>query len=213
MLFRSISGAGVSRLEFSVGMSTKLALGHQDILVHLTGELRVGTSGAVIPKAYTAELIWSTTADNAKGLNLNNGGKLTIYRDPAVYGSVESAILAADWTAGQTFTVIGDLTEKWAAGQIITVHKNPTVYSNYNTDVCLFTIASLALNGANTDITINEAAPAVTFLAGARVEMISRNVLLSKAGANTAIGQYNTLRPRIYDQNVQANHNCIISNA
>ena len=207
----TINSGGI--LLFSLSMTTKLTLGHADILIKNGGELRCGTAAGVLPKAYTADLIWDTTADNAKGINIETGGKLTQYGDPALYGSVESAILAANWTAGQTFTVVGDLTGKWAVGQIITVHKNPATYGNYNTDVRLFTIASVVLNGSNTDITINEAAPAVTFLAGARVEMISRNVRLSKLGANTAIGNYNSLRPRIYDRNVQANNNCVISNA
>ncbi|MBM4302539.1 MAG: hypothetical protein FJ121_13635, partial [Deltaproteobacteria bacterium] len=107
------SGVGVSRLEFSAGMNTKLTLGHQDILVQLTGELRVGTAGAIIPKAYVAELIWNTTADNAKGINLASGGKCNIYGDPDYYGSdfdttlVSQAVIPA---AGNsvTITVLGD---------------------------------------------------------------------------------------------------------
>ena len=48
-------------LTFSRVMSTKLTIGHQDIVIGAAGEIRVGALGAIIPKEYTAELIWNTT--------------------------------------------------------------------------------------------------------------------------------------------------------
>ena len=58
------------------------------------GELRVGASGAVIGKAYNADLIWNTSSDNSKGISVISGGKLTIYGDPDYYGSDGETTLA-----------------------------------------------------------------------------------------------------------------------
>ena len=74
-------------LTFSASMNTMLTLGHQDIVINNGGELRVGASGAVIDKSCLAELIWNTTSDNAKGIDVKAGGKLTIYDDPSYFGS------------------------------------------------------------------------------------------------------------------------------
>ena len=206
----TINNGGI--LTFLATANTKITLGHQDIRIESGGELRIGASAAVIDKAYKAELVWNTTVDNAKGIYVVSGGKLNIYGDPTYYGSDDDTELAADWTTGQTFTVVGDFTAKWNVNDEITVHKG-AAYSNYNTDTALFTIASLALNGSNTDITINEAAPGVTFYAGGQVINVTRNVKLSKLNAVTTIGNYNTNRPRIYDANASGNNNCKVSAA
>lgn len=103
-------------LTFSVSMTTLLALGHQDILINNGGELRVGASGAVIPKAYLAEILWNTMADTpAKGINLAAGGKLYVYDDPDYYGSdydaefatVSGAIVGASKAAACVITWTG----------------------------------------------------------------------------------------------------------
>ncbi len=126
----NINSAGI--LTFSTALSTKLTLGHQDIVVNNGGELRVGASGAIIPKTYTAELIWNTTADNAKGINLAAGGKLTVYGDPDYFGSDYDTTLVASSgavpAAGNaiTITVAGDFTTKWIAGQELLMHKGGT---------------------------------------------------------------------------------------
>ena len=206
----TINNGGI--LTFLATANTKITLGHQDIRIESGGELRIGASAAVIDKAYKAELVWNTTVDNAKGIYVVSGGKLNIYGDPTYYGSDDDTELAANWTTGQTFTVVGDFTAKWNVNDEITVHKG-AAYSNYNTDTALFTIASLALNGSNTDITINEAAPGVTFYAGGQVINVTRNVKLSKLNAVTTIGNYNTNRPRIRDANASGNNNCKVSAA
>lgn len=192
----TVNSGGV--LSFSPVMNTKLTLGHQDILVNSGGELRMGDSSAPIPKDCTAELAWKTTADNAKGINIANGGKWTVYGDPAYYGENDIAELVADWTSGQTFTVLGDYTSLWRPGQTLTIHKG-TNYAAYNTDVMLGTITALVPNGSNTDITISQAFPGGTFYATGRVTNVTRNVKLYKFGAFGLIGAYNTNRPRILD--------------
>lgn len=199
-------------LSFSTSMNTLLTLGHVDINIGSAGELRIGTSGSPLLKTYTAEIAWATTADNAKGLYINSGGKLTVYGDPAYYGSNGyKAALSANWTSGQSFTVTGDFSG-WNVGDVITVHKY-ALYSSYNTDVSVFTIASRSYASGVTTITINEAAPAVTFNAGGHVNNASRNVKLSLSGASTAMANYNSNRPRVYDVNARGNFNCVLSNA
>ncbi len=198
-------------LSFSTSMNTLLTLAHVDLTIGSAGELRIGTSGAPLLKTYTAEIAWATTADNVKGLYINSGGKLTIYGDPAYYGANGyKAQLSANWTTGQSFTVTGDYSG-WNVGDTITVHKY-ALYSSYNTDVGLFTIASRSYAAGVTTITINEAAPAVTFNAGGHVNNASRNVRLSLNGAATTMGSYNSNRPRIYDLNAEGNNNCVLSN-
>ncbi|RJO61096.1 MAG: hypothetical protein C4542_07360 [Dehalococcoidia bacterium] len=206
----TIASGGI--LNFMPDMNTKVALGHQDIVIQSGGELRVGNLEAPILKDQTAELVWSTTADNVKGINIANGGKLTIYGDPDHYGSNDIAELAADWTAGQTFTVVGDYTALWQAGQPITVHRG-TDYSAYNTDTVIVSIASMALNGGNTEITIAQTFPGGTFYASGRVTNVGRNVKFYKNLASGAIGNYNTNRPRILDNNGILNQNVHVKDA
>jgi hypothetical protein len=208
----TINSGGV--LTFSTAMSTKLTLGNVDLAIMSGGELRVGGAGAPVPKQYLAQLVWNTTSDNAAGLYVNNGGKLTIYGDPDYYGSLDRTVLAADWTAGRTFQVVGNFASKWAAGAILYIHKG-AAFSNYSTDInnvaTPFTIASLSYDSGTdtTAITINESAPGATFKAGGRVVNAGRNVQLSKSGASTDIGNYNSNRPRLIAQNTTDSPNYI----
>ncbi|MBI5903914.1 MAG: hypothetical protein HZB84_10595 [Deltaproteobacteria bacterium] len=193
-------------LSFATNANTLLTLGHVDLTVGSTGELRIGTSGSPLLKTYTAEMVWATTADNAKGLVITNGGLVTLYGDPAYYGANGyKAQLSADWTAGQSFTVTGDYSG-WNVGDVITVHKN-ALYSSTTTDTQIFTIASASYAAGVTTITINEAAPAVTFKQYGHVNDVSRNVKLSKSGATTTMGAYNTNRPIITDNTLSTNTN------
>ena len=197
-------------LTFATGATTKLMIGQNTIAIANGGELRIGASGAVIGASYTATVDIASTSDSDR-ITIAEGGKLTIYGDPAYYGSDDDTTLASNWTTGQTFTVTGDFTTKWVANQMLTVHKG-TTYSNYSSDITLVTIASVAANGANTDVTINEAKPDGTFYSGGQVLNVSRNVILQKNGAITAIGQTNSNRPRIADSNTVAG-NVNLSNA
>ncbi len=193
-------------LSFSTSMNTLLTLGHVDLTVGATGELRIGTSVSPLLKTYTAEIVWATTADNAKGLVITNGGLVTVYGDPAYYGANGyRAQLSADWTTGQSFTVTGDYSG-WNVGDVITVHKN-ALYSSMNTDTQIFTVASATYGAPNTTITINEAAPAVTFKQYGHVNNVSRNIRLSLNGAATTMGSYNANRPYIKDETTSANLN------
>src|SRR5512139_2954997 len=57
-------------LTFATASNTKLTMGHVDISIGATGEVRIGAAGAVIGASYTAEVLWNTTADLAKGWNI-----------------------------------------------------------------------------------------------------------------------------------------------
>jgi hypothetical protein len=214
----NINSAGI--LTFSTALSTKLTLGQQDIVVNNGGELRVGASGAIISKTYSAELIWNTTADNVKGISLANGGKLTVYGDPDYFGSDCDAVLAVSSgavpTAGNsiTITVTGDFTTKWVAGQELIMHKGGT-YASYINDFCRLAITSVAANGSNTDVacTVTERPAALTCAVGADVINVSRNVLIYKLSYNANLGQYNTYRPRIANSNVVGTSNINIHDA
>lgn len=185
-------------LTFDSTTNTKITFGHVDLSISATGELRAGSSSAPINSANTCELVWNTTADNTKGILVTaSGGKVTAAGSPSVYGSSYVTTLAADWTTGKTFTVTGDYTTKWKQNQILFVPSYGT--SSVGTNYCQVTIASLAANGLNTNITINETAPGIACYAGGHVVNVSRNVMFKKYGATISRENRNTNRPRIFD--------------
>lgn len=190
-------------------MSTKLTLGHVELTVSATGEMDWGKTGDVVGSAYVAEVLWNTTADNAKGIMVASGGKFYSLDNPAYYGSLDFSLTQANWTSGTTFYVTDNVSAKWSSGHELTVHKYVLGYLAAN--VALVTIASTPTwDGAKSTIVINEAFPTGTFNAGGRVEHLSRNVRFGKLGASTAIGNANTLRPRMTMFNTTANPYCEI---
>jgi hypothetical protein len=195
----TITNGGI--LSFVTNASTKLTLGNVDLTINNGGELRIGASGAIIPYTYTAELYWNTTGDATCGIKPANGGKLTIYGDPVYYGSDDMTVLQADWTSGQSFTVIGNYSAKWVSGQQLVLHKG-ALYSNYNSDFALVTLNGAPSNASNSICAINESFPGGTFKnTTGRIVNVSRNVILGKLNATTTIGAYNSNRPIITDSN------------
>ena len=203
----TINNGGI--LTFLNSMSTKLTLGHVDITINNGGELRVGSSGAgLIPYNHQAELVWNTTADNARGINIVAGGKFTVYGDPAYYGSKYDYILATQVvipaaTNAVTVTITGNYAVNFVGGQELLIHKGGA-YASYINDFARLAVVSAANNGANTDIscTVTERPAALTCLVGADVLNVSRNVMLYKLGYNANLGQYNTNRPRVTNANL-----------
>jgi hypothetical protein len=214
----TINSGGI--LTFSTGMSTKLTLGHQEITINSGGELRIGASGAVIPQAYTAELIWSPTSDNSKGITIASGGKLTIYGDPAYYGSVDESRLYQDWSApasgNSTLYVTGNVSGKWLVGQQLLIHKGQA-YSNNTNDFCLVSIqATVTYDGAKSTVPVTMVSipgGAATFYTTGDVLHVSRNVQLYKSGASTVIGNQNTSRPRLINATPLGSYNISINDA
>jgi hypothetical protein len=191
-------------LSFATGANTKLTFGNVDLTINNGGELRVGTTGAVIGASYKAEIYWNTTSDNSKGIKINHGGKMNVGGDPAYYGSSFKTTLAVNWTSGSSFTTNEDMSGKWVTGQVLTIHKN-ALCSNWLTDVFPATIASVS----GTTVTINESFPGGTFNSGGLVLNLSRNVILGKLIADAEPIPINnsgnlksyTNRPVILDSN------------
>jgi len=213
----TITNGGI--LTFATASSTKITLGHEDILIQSGGELRVGASGAVIAAANTAELIWNTTSDNAKGINVNDGGILNIYGDPTYYGSDDETTLANDAENTNGDTVIkttDDMSAIWTVGDELTIKvEDAGDGSSYTDAIKLGTIQSFdGVDGTlvTLDITITAAA-GVGNTWTSPVVNVTRNVKLLKLNASTAIANYNSNRPRIYDVNASGNNNCTVSNA
>ena len=65
-------------LSFATDLTTKLTLGNAKITINNGGELRIGADGAVITDGCLCEVLWNTTSDNANGITINNGGKLSL---------------------------------------------------------------------------------------------------------------------------------------
>ena len=167
-------------LTFHTGMDTLLTLG--DVDLNVAGTLKVGTVAAPIGAAYTAVIDHKSTTSSSELIGTSTS-EIHICGDPGYFGSNIMATLVADWTSDQVFTVAGDITGDWNSGDTLIVIKDGE-YSNFATDCQIVTIDSIALNGANTDITINEAFPGGTYSIGAYVFHVERNVVYRCGGTS-----------------------------
>jgi hypothetical protein len=95
--------------------------------------------------------------------------------DSNLYGNTHTTVLESDWTSGTTFTVHGSGAQGWLNGQVVTVEMNDG--ENYGISrIRLYHVGSVQANGSNTNVTITEAAPGLSFYAGGIVNNVSRNV-------------------------------------
>jgi hypothetical protein len=192
-------------LYFPLDMTTKLTFGHVDMTIGATGSLITSSDGTVgnigvVDDTFTCSVIWNTTSDNAKGMIITNGAYVDIRGDSALYGGTHSTTLFANWTSGQTLTAVGTAPRLWLAGQTFTIARNT---STGVATTLRYTIASVLANGSNTDITISEAAPAISFIADGQIENEARNVKIYKLGAEIpAMDTAYTNRPWIDDNHV-----------
>ena len=190
-------------LTFSITMDTKMVIATgKRIVINNGGELRIGASGAVVDDAYTAELYFNESSDDSDAMLINAGGKLTMYGDPVYYGSDGETTLAdnAENTDGDAIIKTADnMSALWNVGDEICIHiKNS--YSAYNTDVILRTISSFD-GGDGTLITVTGGNVTTNSGCVGKVINVSRNVKFGKLSAVTTIGQYNSNRPGIDDNN------------
>jgi len=210
----TINSSGI--LNFLTTANTKITLGHDDIRVNSGGEFRVGKSGTIIGTAYTAELVWNTTSDNAKGIYVADGGILNIFGDTTYYGSDDETALEDDAENTDDDTSIitkQDMSALWNIGDELTIKVEDAGDStSYIDAIKLGTIQSMSGTTIVLDININADTGAGDTWEAPVVNM-SRNVVLSKLSSDTGIGDYNSNRPRIYDLNASGNNNCIINNA
>lgn len=189
-------------LNFATNMSTQMRIANASTIAG-TGTINIGSALSPLPKQYTCQ-IHLTCGTNATGGVLTTGtGNIQAYGDPEYYGSDFDTQLAADWTSGQTFNVVGDFSTKWAAGHILHIHqKNNSKFTGttgHTVDVKPYTIGSVGAYAAGvTPITISDAAPGVTFDSGGYVLNVSRNVTFLKTGYDlkTGMGVAGALSPR-----------------
>lgn len=187
----TINANGV--LTFKKNANTRLAFGHVNFVIN--GTLKVGEPGLPIQNGFQAIIEFNTTVDNAKGFNIAATAIINMVGDVAYFGDLLVSYLAANWVAGQTFTVLGNVIGKWQINQQLILNRNLANYSAQATDSAIVTIANLAPNGPNTDITIAEAFPGVQFNIGGIVLHLSRNVIIRKVGVVLTTNQQNTFRP------------------
>lgn len=201
------AGSIYGLLSFKTDMSTAMLVGNSTIIVYPGGELRIGNSDAPIDAAYKAELYINATSDASASITNGTGantGKFTICGDVDYYGGNRTARLSSAWTSGQSFTVTGDRSAWDSNGGAKTCRIYMNKYSvvsgsTYLTHTGIFTINTAVYSAETglTTITINEAAPGVTYAARAPVVFHSRNVIIGKTGASYAAGNVNSNRPQI----------------
>lgn len=182
-------------LTWVTSMDTRIELGTAATFI-IAGTITIGSSGTPIDKAYTAYIVLNATS-NAEYFNCYADSIVSIYGDSDFYGSTFTADVASDWTSGQTFTVTGDLTSTWAVGNTLALLKDGASASA-STDMVYVTIASLALNGSDTDITINEAFPSGSYSTDSIVYNIGRNVIIALNGSTTIVNAGDSSSARAY---------------
>ena len=209
-----ITNGGI--LTFSTGANTKLTLAHQNLNVASGGELRVGASGAEINAANTAEVLWNTTSDNAKGLQIADGGTLSVYGASDYCSDYEDTLANdAENTDGDVrIKTVTDMSAIWHAGDELTIKvENAGDSTSYQDAIKLGVIQSFeAANVIVLDITITAAAGVGNTWISPVVD-VTRNVQFGKLNASTAIANYNTNRPQFIDNNADGNDNCYFSYA
>lgn len=203
----TVSSNGI--LRYAKNQNTRLVLGNFNLNIGngtTNGRLFIGDDAEnPIPAQYTAILEFTPTADNSKGIFIKTpwaettNSCIKVYGDKNYYGETIESTLVSNWSSGQTITVAGDLTTKWKVGQKLVLQNIYSSGAPSDTNpakIQVVTIAGLTLNGSNTDILLSESWT-YEFIANAIVTNISRNIKIKKFGASEAVGNKNTLRPKI----------------
>jgi hypothetical protein len=195
----TISIANTATLRCSRSMDTLIAIGgNNSLIVQNGGTLDWGTVASPIPAAYSAIMEFAPTSNGGGGLSSGSSDTNISIVGDQLYKTIKRTALVSNWTSGKTITVSGDLTTVWAIGDEILVEKYIYVSAPHLNGVFKGTIAGMALNGANTDITFNEAFSIVCYTGGFVINLNSGNVIIRKVSAQTGIGQYNlTLTPQV----------------
>ena len=161
-------------LVFDNTTTTYMGIGDANLIVN--GDLTIN----VVDSAETCTIVINSTV-YTNGFEIGSAATVNISGDPDVYGSTPEAIIYSNWVSGQTFTITDDYVGVWASGDELYLVKDGE-YSAIATDGVLVTINTIAANGDNTDITINEAFPGGSYSAGAYVWNIERNVIIDLNG-------------------------------
>lgn len=207
------------KLSFDDGGYRFLLLGQADLNVANGGELEIGTSGSNFAANRIAEILWDPFFDNSKGLQIADGGKLTIY-GASDYCTVYEDTLADDTenTDGdKVIKTVTDMSADWHGGDELMIKtENVGNTTSYKNAVKRAVIQSFAGQLITLDIDITaETGVGDTWVAP--VVNVTRNVRLGKLDADVACGDgsthYNTDRPYFRDTNADGNNNCVFSHA
>jgi len=200
-------------LTFVTDDDTKLTFGNVSLTIGAAGTLNVGSAVTPVGAAYTAEIIFNTTGDNAQGITVTDGGTYNIYGDSAYCTSWETTLdnNAENTDGDNTIITNNDMDGDWHVGDEITIKRESTGDSSSRTDaVVVRTIAGIS----GTTITLNDTLTGVTADVGdtwvSRVANVTRNVKIYKYGAETDIqsaSRYNTNRPFFVDNTTGVNSN------
>lgn len=219
----ALGGATVSAgglLWFATDQNTGIFFDATAVLAIASGgELRIGVAGAVLNQAYTAKVHWLQGASVRNVFTTVPGSIVNAYGDPDLYGSTKYGELNDNWTAGQTFYVVGDYSSLWVPGQRLWVHKYID-YVSLATDAVIYTIDTVGAYDSGNDrtpITIVEAAPGVPFNAGGQIINLARNIEFIDPGSSEAVNGFSGYTERIRAQLAQSStdyninmHDCIV---
>ncbi len=180
-----------SKLEFN-GTGTGITIG-------AAGIIRTGVNdGDYVDSDHKLQIFWQNGASGRYGWQLTDGGKIELNGDPAFYGSTRYSNFHDDWSAGDTFYVVGDVTGKWAAGQYLAIERfNATrVGSPHQTQIQTIQIESIGTYDAANDrtpITAVETSPpgSQTYYTGGYVINLTRNVEFGIEATTHTIYAYN----------------------
>lgn len=196
----TITSGGV--LIFPINQNSEINFDATAVLtVESGGELRAGTSGSPIGSSYNCDIKFPQGTVNRDVFVIDDGGTLNIYGDSDFYGGERWANIRDNWSSGQTFYLRGDYSSAWQTGQRFAIARYNSSHTGYTNGVYNFTIATVGAYEAGlnrTPITINEAAPGVTFYDWAPVVMLSRNINLINTNATYTMYAYNAAVERIY---------------
>ncbi len=194
-------------LTFPTGSNSKIIF-EQDAVFSISGTLNAGASGTPVDASYTCIFEFVNASSARDIIDIEDGSTVNIYGDPDFYGDEKYAEVKTEITLDGTddvFTVTGDYTTKWVAGQKIFVAQNCAYKGNPHLTACnIFEIESVSANGADTDIEIvDQGGDTNTYYVGGRVVMLSRNVIFREQSVSWAIGAYTGHNNRIdYNKSV-----------
>ena len=177
-------------LSFDDSANRKIIFGHSEVTVEAGGQFGDGKFDA----AYTLEIYWNTTADNAKGLVCEDNGIVDLQDDPDYYGDEPYTSLAADGDGTTGIITSDDRSSDWNVGDQLLIHIGNTCSGDscHEDDWILTSIAAIS----GTSITCVDAV-STDFKSGGLIAHLTRNVIIGKLGHPEVLGSYGSNRPRI----------------
>lgn len=167
--------------------STIRMASNADITLTNGGQLLLGEESDPVGPTYEVNVILRGTS--YPQITTQSGGKLEAWGSSI--RSTQETTLASDWDSGVVLTVTGNMVGDWEVGDLIAVHrKDSSATGGYNASNYprpadsvqygghnLFEIASLTINGTNTDVEIiTDSEPSDIYYAGGEVWNLTKNI-------------------------------------